>query len=139
MKRRPATWIALLLVVIPAMLVAACSNTQPAASSDVRVTLEPAPAGEAYLIAVVADVDGNPITDATVALEGNMNHAGMVPVLSEPVRDDADGTADGRYRVPFEFTMLGDWIMSVTVTKADGSEAKTDIDLNVADAGVTVK
>ncbi|MEZ4583553.1 MAG: hypothetical protein R3A10_18280 [Caldilineaceae bacterium] len=41
--------------------------------------------------------------------------------------------------VPFEFTMLGDWIMSVTVTKADGSEAKTDIDLNVADAGVTVK
>ncbi|MEZ4583552.1 MAG: hypothetical protein R3A10_18275 [Caldilineaceae bacterium] len=50
MKRRPATWIALLLVVIPATLVAACSNTQPAASSDVRVTLEPASAGEAYLM-----------------------------------------------------------------------------------------
>ena len=135
MKRQAAIWIALLV----ALLSAGCGGTPPAATHDVQVTLEPAPAGEAYLIAVVNDADGAPITDATVALEGNMNHAGMVPVLSEPVRDDADGTADGRYRVPFEFTMLGDWIMSVTVTKADGSEAKTDIDLNVADAGVTVK
>ena len=135
MKRQAAIWIALLV----ALLSAGCGGTPPAATQDVQVTLEPAPAGEAYLIAVVNDADGAPITDATVALEGNMNHAGMVPVLGEPVRDDADGTADGRYRVPFEFTMLGDWIMSVTVTKADGSEAKTDIDLNVADAGVTVK
>lgn len=135
MRRIVATLVALLFVA----MTAACGSTPAAESHDLTVTLEAAPPGEAYLVAVVTDADGNPVTDATVALEGNMNHAGMVPVFSEPVRDDADGATDGRYRVPFEFTMLGDWIISVTVARADGDEATTDIELNVADSGVTIE
>lgn len=135
MKSQAVTLIALLLVAI----LGACGETESAVSSDVRVTLEPAPPGETYLVAIVTAADGQPLTGAAVALEGNMNHAGMVPVFSESVHDEADGALDGRYRVPFEFTMLGDWIVTVTVTQPEGVEAKTNIDLTVSDSGVTVK
>jgi len=67
-----------------------------------------------------------------------MSHAGMVPVEVAAVTDNADGTVDGRYRLPFVFSMLGDWIMTVTVTLADGTTVTQDIDATVGEAGVTV-
>jgi hypothetical protein len=83
----------------------------------------------------VVDRDGAPVTDASVRLEGDMNHAGMIPVISEPVEHEADGV----YRVPFEFTMLGDWIISVFVTTADGVEHETQIELGVREEGLVLE
>lgn len=83
----------------------------------------------------VVDGDGAPVTDASVRLEGDMNHAGMIPVISEPVEHEADGI----YRVPFEFTMLGDWIISVFVTTADGVEHETQIELGVREEGLVLE
>jgi hypothetical protein len=74
-----------------------------------------------------------------VTVEGNMNHAGMVPVLADPVRDDADGVADGSYRIPFQFTMLGDWIITVSVERADGAEVEQNIEATVGDQGVNIR
>ena len=110
------------------------------AMSDVQVSLLPAPEGKDgdHLVVEVTDAAGMPIADAQVALVGNMGHAGMVPVEAPAVTDDADGAADGRYRLPFTFSMLGDWVMTVTVTLADGTTVTQDIDATVGEAEVTV-
>ena len=86
----------------------------------------------------IMDEAGKPITDLTVSLEGNMTHAGMVPVLSESVWDGADGIEDGLYHVPFSFTMLGDWIISVSIERRQGDPLTEEIDLRVTNDSVTV-
>lgn len=132
-------FVTLVVVVVVALAAAACNRTPENDTGGLNVTLEVGPAGTQSLIVVIAGDDNQALTDATVALEGNMNHAGMVPVFSASVRDDADGAADGRYTVPFEFTMLGDWIIGVDIIQADGTEVRTHVDVNVAESGVTVK
>ena len=67
-----------------------------------------------------------------------MTHAGMVPVLTESVWDGADGAEDGSYHVPFQFTMLGDWIITVKIERREGDPLKEDVDLLVTSEGVTV-
>ena len=86
----------------------------------------------------MAEPDGTLVTDATVSLEGNMNHAGMAPVLGDGVKDDADGTLDGSYRMPFAFSMAGDWIVTVSIERTGITETK-DINVLVGDSDVTVK
>ncbi len=107
--------------------------------SNLNIMLEAAPEGKDgdHLIVMLTDAAGAPISDATVAMEGNMNHAGMVPVVTEGVQDGDDGVADGHYRAPFAFTMLGDWIITVQVTHADGSVISQNLDVRVSEAGVT--
>jgi hypothetical protein len=133
-------WLLCLLNLFGLLLLVACGR-QTAAASDLQITLTPAPAGAAgtYLTVQVADQQGQPVTDATVALEGNMNHAGMAPVITEGVQDQADGAADGVYQVPFGFTMLGDWIITVSVARPDGTETEQNIDVTVSDGVVEVK
>jgi copper(I)-binding protein len=105
-----------------------------AENADVQIALQPLPL-EDTLVVILTGADGAPLTDATVALEGNMNHAGMIPVLADAVADDADGAADGRYRLPFTFTMLGDWIITVTVTDADGSSFSRNLEVRAGSDG----
>jgi copper(I)-binding protein len=132
-------------LLIGLLLVAGCTMPMaqpvaPAAPAAAQISLLPAPEGRLgeYLIAQVTSPMGQPITDAQVALVGNMNHAGMVPVEAAAVTDDADGAADGRYRLPFAFTMLGDWIITVTVTLADGTTVEQEIPATVSEAGATI-
>jgi len=80
-------------------------------SENIQVMLEPSGYPGESLSVMLKDTDGNMITDAKVAVEGNMNHAGMVPVIADPVEDGADGSEDGVYQVPFAFTM-GGWAAS---------------------------
>jgi copper(I)-binding protein len=121
------------------VLLAACTDATPNTSSELQIALLPAAGGvQGTTMGVqLADANGMPITDATVTLEGNMNHAGMVPVMADAVTDEADGTADGIYQVPFQFSMLGDWIVTVTVEKADGSTITRDITATVGANEVT--
>jgi hypothetical protein len=56
-----------------------------------------------------------------------MNHAGMVPVLGSGQTD-----ADGLVRVPFEWTMGGDWIVTITAALSDGTSASQTFDFSVA-------
>ena len=62
------------------------------------------------------DADGQPIDGAgPVTLRGDMNHAGMKPVLA-----DATGTGGGQYTADFEWTMAGDWTVAIEATLPDG-------------------
>ena len=115
-------WITLLLV----PLLMGCRQTatsQPEAGLDIRIDAAPDPAevGEATLLIAISDEDGNPVTDATIDVRGDMTHAGMVPVI----REDISGNENGVYDVPFEWTMGGDWLVDVTATLPDGS-ARTE-------------
>ncbi len=127
------------------MLLTACSENlaqrgTEAQEDALQISLSPAPGGlQGTTVDVqLRDAAGQPVTDATVTLEGNMNHAGMVPVIAEPVTDASDGTSDGHYRVPFQFSMLGDWILSVTVEQADGTTIYRDIEATVGEDEVQI-
>ncbi|MCB0130118.1 MAG: FixH family protein [Caldilineaceae bacterium] len=137
------TWTVLLAGTLLLTACGARNDTQNAqqVTDDLIVTLIPAPQGYTgdHLTVVLTDPDGTPITDVSVSVEGNMNHAGMAPVLTESVLDEADGTVDGRYRVPFTFTMLGDWIVTVSVNQADGTRSQHDVDLTVTEEAVTIQ
>jgi len=63
----------------------------------------------------VTDVSGKPVTGARVTFEGNMSHAGMVPVVA-----DAREVEPGRYLSTMELSMAGDWNVAAHVTLPDG-------------------
>lgn len=125
-----------------ALLIGACSGQATTSDTNsLQITLLPAPEGiEGTAITVLlADSTGAPVTDATVSLEGNMSHAGMAPISAAGVQDAADGQTDGSYQIPFQFDMLGDWIITVAVERADGSTVQKDIDVGVTSEGVSVE
>ena len=132
----------LLLLLILAVFIGACNRVNDnATAAGLHVTFFPAAEGIQgdHVSVEIVDDDGLPVTDVTVSLEGNMTHAGMVPVLTESVWDGADGDEDGIYRVPFRFTMFGDWIISVKIENRDGEQFTQDIDVTANDAAVLVK
>ncbi len=68
------------------------------------------------------------LSGAKVEVTGDMSHAGMVPVISEALETEA-----GLYQTKdFEFTMAGDWILSVVVKTADGKKLNLEKKLSVA-------
>lgn len=101
------------------------SNTSTAA--DVNITYEPdrnpAVLGEATVAVTLTNANGQPITDAVVDVVGDMTHAGMMPIFSKGTHSE-----NGQYTVPLEWTMAGDWILTVTVTLSDGSKHDQQFD-----------
>lgn len=82
--------------------------------------------GPAPLQVRLTDTTGAGVTGAAVRVEGDMTHAGMVPVLTE-----AQEVGDGVYQADdMRFTMAGDWIITVTAT-VDGKRSSTVLLVNV--------
>jgi periplasmic copper chaperone A len=130
--------LAVTVLILLTLVFVACQRPRSSSegdNSDLQIALQPM-LPEETLVVILTAADGAPVTGATVALEGNMNHAGMIPVLAEAVADDADGSADGHYHLPFTFTMLGDWIVTVNVTQADGSSFSRNLDVRASEDGI---
>jgi hypothetical protein len=86
--------------------------------------------GQARLIITLQDTAGAPLSGAEVLVEGNMTHAGMIPVF-----DTATMVGPGQYSVPdFRFTMAGDWVLTLRALLPDGRTAvlrtRTDVASN---------
>ena len=111
-----------LILLILGLLLIGCGgrNSQGGNASGVTVSADPMSTivGETMLMVNLTNSAGAPVTDAEITVKGDMTHAGMTPVLADPVRYD-DGT--GAYPVPFEWTMSGDWFLTIDVTLADGT------------------
>jgi hypothetical protein len=109
-----------------------CRQSQQSATSqaDVRIELStdpmPPETGDGTLLVTVTNPDGSPANVVRVEVRGDMNHAGMQPVFS-----GADLPEDGVYRVPFNWTMGGDWVLDVTALLDDGSTATRRFELAV--------
>ena len=102
------------------LLLVACGGrqSQQIDSMAIDITLEAASTevGRTKLTVTVQDGEGNPINDAALEIKGDMSHAGMTPVLA-----DTTSGAEGVYTVPFEWTMGGDWFVTVQATLNDGT------------------
>ncbi len=127
MTARPV-WLLIMLL----LLAAGCrqADVTPTASASLQIELrvEPAPpaVGDAVLIVTLTGADGQPVSDAAISARGDMSHAGMAPVLA-----DLDTGANGVYRLPFRWTMGGDWFVDITATLPDGTTAARRFDLTV--------
>lgn len=112
-------WLSPWLVVLALLLLATACRGQGTATGDAQVSLgispQPYVTGPAEITVDLLDTEGKPITGAKVTVEGNMSHAGMVPVLAE-TRE----VSDGRYvSKDFRFTMGGDWFVTVMVVSGE--------------------
>jgi hypothetical protein len=123
-------WICLGLVLT--LLLAGCARGATDLSDvQVDVAIDPSPpqVGSASILITLRDAGGQPISGATMELEGNMNHAGMVPVLAQ-----ASEVATGQYHADLEFTMAGDWFLLVWADLPDGRSMEHRVDLTGEDA-----
>jgi uncharacterized protein (DUF2141 family) len=117
---------ALLLVVF---VVAGCRAQATQSTGNLDITLEPptTKTGQVTLTLIVKDPQGRPVDNAKLDIVGDMTHAGMTPVNGK-----IEGGKDGRYSVPFEWTMGGDWILTVKATLPDGSVTTKTFNLSIA-------
>ena len=96
-----------------------CSASAPPPTFEVTLRLSPTPAliGPTRLIIDVADVGGDPVTNAVVSVEGlPEERTGRGATMETGVEEAA-----GRYVVPaFEFDAGGPWTIAITVTDRSG-------------------
>lgn len=101
-------------------LLAACGQpvtptaALPAVAMTVQVEPEPLTVGAATLIVTLKDAAGAPVDGARLQVHGDMDHQGMMPVDRE-----ASDSANGEYRIPFEWTMGGGWVVTITAQLPD--------------------
>ena len=120
------------LIVLSLLLGSCRRSTQPndeAANVNMALAVRPpAPAvGQATLLITLTDTADDPINGAVLEIRGDMVHAGMEPVLAS-----VDAGQNGIYEVPFEWTMAGDWIVTVTASLPDGRTVTREFDLTVS-------
>jgi hypothetical protein len=135
--RVPSLRIAFLIALaVAALLLAGCrggdddDNATEAPQStnlqiDVAYEPDPPEPGDSVVIVTVMDAEGNPVEGASVSLLGDMDMA-MPPELGETDEGEA-----GVYRVPFTWSMGGEWFLHVTVTLPDGTTVTEEFTLNV--------
>lgn len=126
--QRSALVLVVVLLVIPLVLGGCSRGDSAAADSKAQAwKIEPSPPKRGPAVVTFEPLydDGAPIVGATLDFEGNMNHAGMRPVLGS-MRETEPGVyvSDG-----FEFTMGGDWFVTIRGTLPDGSPYETRIDV----------
>ena len=101
------------ILLIGLLLLASCRQQQ-LSSADVQLELSASDrrVGETLLLLRVSDRDGKAVSKpGTLSIRGDMDHAGMAPVLAE-----AESAAEGVFSIPFEWTMGGSWTVEATLT-----------------------
>lgn len=102
-------------ILVVVLLVAVACRQEASVSAenvDLDVSVTDSLVGDTTLVVTVTDDEGNPIENpGTLSLRGDMNHAGMIPVIRE-----ASDATNGVFTVPFEWTMGGAWILEATLT-----------------------
>lgn len=121
----------LLLFVLIAVVVSACRTSAqptPTDSAGLKISLETSSlkAGQTILMITVLDAAGSPVNDAKIEVRGDMSHAGMVPSLAS-----AEKGVEGRYSLAFQWTMGGDWVVTVTATLPNGLSASQQFPFTV--------
>lgn len=91
---------------------------------DHEISPEPPRVGQVSITLKLTDAAGKAVTRAHATVEGNMSHAGMVPVFAETTEIEP-----GRYRANLELSMAGDWVMLVHVTLPGNRKVETEFEI----------
>ena len=111
----------------------ASQQTDQAPDVSIKLELDPDPPlfGRACRMTLtILDADGAPIDGATLSIKGDMTHAGMVPVLAE-----THSSQGGVYTGDFEWSMSGDWVLTVLAQLPDGRTAQRTFEIAVGIPG----
>ncbi len=126
--------IALLLLIL---LPAACGRIQaahPKANPDLALALtvlpSPPAVGAGQVLVTLTDHSGRPVRGASIHIECDMTHAGMVPVLADATED---GNQAERYIARVTWTMDGDWVVDVRATLPDGRATEQQFPVRIGD------
>lgn len=122
------------LLVLLSVVLAACAGaaTQAAEGSGKAVNIQfesdPSPAmmGDAELIFTITDANGNPLEGATVDVSAD--HTDMTGMGMSGAATDQGG---GRYSINANFSMTGNWKVTVYVRNDQGLDYKEDIEIKV--------
>jgi hypothetical protein len=122
----------LALLLASLLAVVGCSRvSQEAQHNQLQIELVeplfPPAVGKDTLNIRLFDANDNPINDATIAIKADMTHAGMVPILGDATEGDK-----GLYKVPFEWSMGGDWVVVVQATLPDGTVAEETFPITIS-------
>ena len=112
------------------LLSAACRTEQKLAVSDIvlEMTASDLQVGDTILELRALDQAGNPLAESgTLRLRGDMDHAGMIPVLAE-----AAAPLAGVYNVPFEWTMGGSWRVEASLSLSDDEVVRQEFHFDIA-------
>lgn len=122
----------LLAISLVALLLVGCRQSSSPTATDKGYTLtlindpNPPVVGLGTLTIALKDPQGNPVTDATLEIRGDMSHAGMIPSFAKPlVKTGSD------YPFSMEWTMSGEWIITVNATLTDNTSLKQTFTLEV--------
>ncbi len=104
------------------------SITDSREAVQINLTVEPSPplVGKAMLVVTLHNERGDPIEGAVLRVRGDMSHAGMAPTFGE-----VETANEGEYWIPFEWTMAGDWILTITATLSSGQTIEDTFELTV--------
>lgn len=105
----------------------AAADQAPEIVATLAVAPDPAMVGPATLAIQLADPSGAALPGARVALQGDMSHAGMQPLLAA-----AAETTAGVYQAQWTWSMAGDWFVTATATLPDGRTLVRRFDLTVS-------
>ena len=109
------------------VIVQACSQHEslsPDLTFAHEISPQPPRVGKVTITLSVKDASGAPVVGALLNVEGNMSHAGMVPVFAE-----ATEIEPGLYRAVMELSMAGDWNVTVHGTLSDGRKLGHEFEL----------
>lgn len=122
------TFRAQLVLLVFIILLAGCRQ-QELSSADVQLEMSVSDkrVGETTLLVRVSDRDGKPVSNpGALSIRGDMNHAGMAPVLAE-----AESAAEGVFSLPFAWTMGGGWIVEARLTLPNGDVATETFEFEI--------
>ncbi len=123
-----------LLLLLSFIFLAACSNPTPTesplpAARGISVTLKTQPdipvVGDIELLLDIADENGQPLDGAVV--EVSADHTDMSGMV---MSGTATGQGNGRYAITADFSMSGNWLVTVSIKK-DAIEEKHEIRLKI--------
>jgi hypothetical protein len=123
----------LLFAFLIAPVIAGCTRRSASQNDDLQIetslklTPDPAQVGMALLEIQLKDESGQALTGVELSLRGDMTHAGMMPVMADAVE-----VRPGVYQAQLEWTMAGDWIVTLDGTLPDGTVFTRQLDVNVA-------
>src|SRR5271166_309640 len=116
------------VLVVVAVVVGIGCHRLPTTSSGVmvefRINPKPVRVGPVVICLTLTDAGNHPVTGAQIAVEADMSHAGMSPVLAQ-----ANEVQPARYESPLSLGMAGDWVILLHGTLPDGEKLERQFDV----------